>query len=444
MNLISSTFSCLAFCLLTLTLAAQPKFNDPYSRYGLGVITNPNFAASQAMGNLDAVFHDPYHQNTQNPAAYSFLRSASFEVGGNARYTTYEKGTAKSTGWSGNLNYLSLAFPLKSIINESLDKYVSPFTGGMSFSLTPFSTVGYLVRTTLYDPKYGGVNSEYSGDGGTYRANWGNSLKYKDVSVGINLSYLFGKISSQRNLTFLQVPGAYVESYADNTNMRGFKWTAGTLYDYAFTTKNKGKDGKFLPSGDRLSVGLYGGGKTNVTFESEQLWLRARDADLDTLTTIQTVQKTGVLPSEVGLGIMYGRDNKWRVGVNYAQAGWSAYKNGLHPEEKFADTQSFSIGGEYIPNYVSYNSYFERIRYRAGFNYAADPRIVNGEQLKRNVFTFGGGFPILLPRQQQSFINLAVEIGQQGSTKQLKETFFNINLGFTLNDDTWFFKRRFE
>jgi hypothetical protein len=444
MNSFFSTFSCVAFCLVTITLAAQPKFNDPYSRYGLGVISNPNFAASQAMGNLDAVFHDSYHQNLQNPASYSFLRSASFEVGGNVRYSDYQKGTAKSSGWSGNLNYLSLAFPLKSIINESLDKYVSPFTGGMNFSLTPFSTVGYLVRTTLYQPQYGNVSSEYSGEGGSYRANWGNSMKYNDFSVGVNLSYLFGKISSKRSLTFSEVPGAYIENYSDNINMRGFKWTVGAQYDYVLKTKTKGKDGKFLPSGDRISLGVYGGGKTNVTFEGEQLWLRARDADLDTLTTIQTVQKSGVLPSELGVGIMYSRDNKWRVGVNYSQAGWSAYQNGLHPEEKFADTQAFSIGGEYTPNYVSYNSYFERIRYRMGFNYAADPRIVNGEQLKRNVFTFGGGFPILLPRQQQTFVNASFQIGQQGSTKQLKETYVNFTLGFTLNDDTWFFKRRFE
>jgi hypothetical protein len=444
MNSFFSTVCFVAFFLFSINLAAQPKFNDPYSRYGIGVISNPNFAASQAMGDLGAVFHDAYHQNIQNPASYSFLRSASFEIGVNGKYSNYQKDNASSKSWSGNLNYLSLAFPLKSIINEAIDKNVSPWSGGMNFSLTPYSTVGYLVRTTFAQPAYGNVSSEYSGEGGIYRANWGNSVQYNGLSVGLNLSYLFGKISSSRSLTFAEVPGAYIENYSDNINMRGFKATAGVQYDYAFKTKNKGKDGKLLPSGDRFSVGLYGGAQTNVSLEGEQLWLRARDADVDTLTTIETVQKKGVLPNEFGIGIMYGRDNKWRFGMNYANSNWSVYKNEFRPDDKFANTQTFSIGGEYTPNYVSYNSYFERIRYRVGFNYAADPRIVGGAQIKRNTFTFGGGFPILLPRQQQSYVNAAFQIGQQGNNKQLKEYFFNIILGFTLNDDTWFFKRRFE
>ena len=57
--------------------------------------------------------------------------------------------------------------------------------------------------------------------------------------------------------------------------------------------------------------------------------------------------------------------------------------------------------------------------------------------------TFGMGMPIILPRQGKSFINLGFEVGKQGFADSLEETFFKFNLGFTLNDDTWFFKRKF-
>ena len=57
--------------------------------------------------------------------------------------------------------------------------------------------------------------------------------------------------------------------------------------------------------------------------------------------------------------------------------------------------------------------------------------------------TLGFGLPVVLPRQQLSFINFAVEAGQFGLADQLRENYVKIQVGFTLNDNTWFFKRKF-
>jgi hypothetical protein len=57
--------------------------------------------------------------------------------------------------------------------------------------------------------------------------------------------------------------------------------------------------------------------------------------------------------------------------------------------------------------------------------------------------TIGAGFPLVLPRQQVSFVNLAIQMGTIGDPSILRERFIKLNLGFTLNDNTWFYKRKF-
>jgi hypothetical protein len=58
--------------------------------------------------------------------------------------------------------------------------------------------------------------------------------------------------------------------------------------------------------------------------------------------------------------------------------------------------------------------------------------------------TLGIGLPVILPRQQTSFVNLALEIGKIGADSPIEETYVRFTAGFTLNDNTWFYKRRFE
>ncbi|MBK7477001.1 MAG: hypothetical protein IPI11_13740 [Haliscomenobacter sp.] len=107
------------------------------------------------------------------------------------------------------------------------------------------------------------------------------------------------------------------------------------------------------------------------------------------------------------------------------------------------DSWRFAFGGELIPDVTSYNNYFQRVRYRAGFYYGTDPRSVNGAQIKEYGITLGAGFPIILPRQTTSFLNIALEAGRFGLEESLMENFVQMTLGFTLNDNSWFFKRKF-
>jgi hypothetical protein len=108
------------------------------------------------------------------------------------------------------------------------------------------------------------------------------------------------------------------------------------------------------------------------------------------------------------------------------------------------NTISFSAGLEYTPDHISYNRYLKRVRYRIGGYFREDPRVVNGKNFNDVGLTFGFGFPLILPRQQTSFVNAAFELGKNGASSPIEETYFRMTFGFTLNDNTWFYKRRFE
>jgi hypothetical protein len=135
--------------------------------------------------------------------------------------------------------------------------------------------------------------------------------------------------------------------------------------------------------------------------------------------------------------------NRYRFGVDYAFENWSAYENEVNPET-LRNTHAISIGGEYTPDYASYNNYLKKVRLRAGAYFRQDPRVINGTQLNDVGVSVGFGFPIVLPRLQTSFVNTALEVGSFGADTPIRETYFRFTLGFCLNDNTWFYKRRFE
>ena len=136
-----------------------------------------------------------------------------------------------------------------------------------------------------------------------------------------------------------------------------------------------------------------------------------------------------------------------RLGADFKLQSWNEFNNDLvaasDANKPDVTTWRAAVGYEILPDILSYNNYFKKVRYRFGAFYSNDPRSVQGEQLTQYGVTVGMGMPIILPRQGKSFVNLGFELGKIGLADALNRTYFKINLGFTLNDDTWFFKRKF-
>ncbi len=429
--------------LIAQSSRLDPKGNSPYSRFGLGDPASLPFAGQNAMAGLSAAFNDPYFMNLVNPAALAYLSTTDLETGFFAKFSSLSDGNASDGLWSGNLNYFALGFPLLNPVNRALDKKSSNLGLGMGFILQPYTTVGYDLVTEQSFPEVGIAQTTFKGSGGTYRLMWGNGIRFKRLAAGFNIGYLFGKSSYDRTVEFTEVgPTSYFTNYLDEQSISGFQWNAGAQWSISLEKKQEGAVRSLKEK--NLILGVYGNSATGFNTNDSRLYTRSSTAynDRDTLLAESNIRSEGTLPGEITFGITYEQSNKLKLGIEYAAGFWSQYRNSLR-DEALLDTRRLAIGVEYIPDQFSYNNYWQRVRYRGGLYHRTDPRSVNSEQINDFGLTFGVGLPVILPRQQTSFISLSVEAGRLGVQSALRETYVRMTLGFSLNDNSWFFKRKF-
>ncbi|MCB0600004.1 MAG: hypothetical protein KDC28_02205 [Saprospiraceae bacterium] len=434
-------------CILIILFAfvqgmdAQPKVNSPYSRFGLGDFFSQDFIAVTSVGGTSASYTDPYHVNQANPASLGYLRATSFDVGVNVGRTRLTEPSQSVSRWSGNLSYLSLAFPLINPINEVLERKQKPLHLGMNVSLMPYTNVGYNIEDSIHISEIGQVSRQYRGSGGTYKVQWNNGLKYKDLAVGLSLQYLFGNMAYTRQVDFPDA-SSFSDVYDDIIGAKGFLWNAGAMYDIVLDREEaKAKDRQ---PDKIITVGLTLHSKQSIRTRSSSLYRRVfatSGALIDTIQYVDDVQGDGTLPGGFSAGISYRQGFKWRAGINFASEGWSKYKNSAKPELlQNAWTLSFGIG--YRPDINAFNRFLQTIDYRLGVRFGSDPRVYNGDQLHEYAITLGVGVPFFVQRKI-SFLNAALEYGQFGQPDILKNSYIQLNVGFTLNDDEWFLKRKF-
>lgn len=422
-------------------LTAQPVDNSPFSSFGIGNIHNDNLVYYQGFSDLSASYLDLYHLNLKNPASYSFLNAAAFEVGISSRYSYVNDGKNTDGVWAGNLDYMAIGFPLRNPINAALDRINKNYSLGMSIFLKPHSTVGYDVSTDLVSPDFGNYTKNFEGNGGTNKLMWGNSLRYKDFSIGANIGYLFGNIKFNENIYFDDFEFAFENRYSIDYNVNGFIWDAGLVYNW-FINKAAYKKDKSLET-KILNFGLYGNSSEKFyTLNTITQRSTFPEASLsDTLFSEVAVPGEGMLPAEIGFGATYFKGNKYAIGFNYEYGAWSKYKNSVR-NETLNDSYKLSIGGLYRPDAKSFNRYFQRVAYKFGVFYQKDPQIIENIQITDTGINFGASFPFYYQRKI-SHVNAAFQFGLKGSNTPIQERYAKVSLGFTFNDDQWFIKRKY-
>ncbi len=436
------SFLLLGFCfLLSYTaLLAQPKDNSPYSIIGLGEEVS-HALSSAAFGGLTAAYYDPLNVNWQNPASLGWLGAATFEMGMYAERSIIETKDQSSEVLSGNLSHLMLAFPVRNSLNDILENRKRKFYWGMNLAVVPSTSVGYDIQTEESNTVSDSILNIFQGSGGTNKLIWGNGVRYENFSAGINLQYIFGQLESTREVRIRDIGPAFYNQFVDNISVRGLQFSFGL--QYKLDLDKKLDENGIAVSDKSLVFGLYGNPRSSFSTRTTALRIGINDNLLpivrDTLLNELDVDQKGKLPAEWTFGVMFQQRNRLRAGVEFSFANWSKYENEAKPDQLFNSTK-FAAGVEYSPDATSYNNYLKRIRYRVGFRYEDDPRL---KDLKEFALTFGFGLPVILPRGKTSFVNLGFELGQFQTDGGIDETFMKMSLGFTLNDGTWFYKRKF-
>ena len=428
-------------------LLSQSGANLPFSRFGLGDIKDNNFIALRQMGGMGASYSDPYVINIVNPASYAYLKSTAFDVGLYARRTNLSDQTNQVTEWSGNLEYLSLAFPLFNPINEVIEGQKKKFYLGMAFTLMPNSEVSYNITSIENNPNFGEYQLNYQGNGGSYKFLWGNAINYKDFAFGFNLGYLFGNIGYEQNAFFVDQPYSYANNFQTDYRLSGFLWNAGLMYQTVLNKAEIAANNGVAPN--KLSIGLHFGSNTSFSTDAStqlvSLVPLGNSAFTDT-TGVENVTGDGTLPATFGLGVFYHHHNSVGLGFDYQTTNWSAFRNDAEVINggkliSLEDAYRVAVGGYWRPSTKSYAKFFQKVQYRYGLFYETEPSQVGAEAINNYGFSCGMGLPFIFQRKF-SQAHLGFDFGKR-TAANIQENYFQINFSFTYNDDEWFLKRKY-
>jgi long-subunit fatty acid transport protein len=404
----------------TVSNPSSTRENDPYSRYGIGEITNSTQAGIKAMGSVSSAYSNPYSINSDNPASYADIKFTTYEAAGVGSIRSLNAVGQNYLTGSATISYFMIGIPM--------GKHF-----GMSLGFRPQSKVYYRINDTI-SSLGNTLIYNYSGDGGLNYAYIGLGGKTHGFSAGFNFGYMFG---TTRNSTVLQIDTTeshYNTEYSRYQKVGSVYWKGGLLYE----AKVKKDINLRLGATFALSQNL------NATKENYYIsYHYASDTTYqDTLSSKSTTSGTITLPFSLGLGAHLARTDKWDIGVDYTTTNWSQYKN--FGEKDSLNTSSYKIafGGEYTPNATARNSYLQRVTYRLGVYYGLDYVRLRNTDINYFAVTAGAGFPF---KRTNDHIQTAFEYGVRGTNNNglVKENYFKFTLGITFNDK-WFVKRRYD
>lgn len=403
--------------VLTCTVYSQEGgTSSPYSFYGIGLQQFRGTVENKAMGGM-SLYSDSLHLNIINPAQLGKLRFVNFTVGGNHQATSFKETDLEGNATNTTFDYLALGFPISK-------------KGAVSFGLMPWSTVGYDI-----DSSTDVVVNRFSGTGGLNRVFLSAGYEVsKGLYLGATAAYNFGNI--QNTVLRTQENVELGSREANRTDFSGVAWEFGAQYETKVSEKLE------LRASVQYTVASEIAASNSRTVSSVIFSDLGLTEDFDTRET--TIQDTDFsLPSSVSLGLGIGESKKWFLGAEYKVGETSNFFNNSFRTNgvRFLDSDTYTLGGFYIPNYNSVTSYFERVTYRAGFRYQELGLRISNQDISEFGISFGVGLPA---RRNISNLNLTFEYGQRGTTEAnlVQEDFFNVGISLSLND-IWFLKRKF-
>ena len=157
----------LLFTIITTSVFSQISTSSPYSRYGLGILSNNTLAFQSAIGGSSVAMYNHELINPSNPATYSALKSKSFLFSTGLTHLTSQLQTTDLSQNTNNtsLSHITLAMPINKFIF-------------ISSGFLPYSNIGYTLEDSENIPGLDNkVDYLYQGDGGISKFYVGTSLK---------------------------------------------------------------------------------------------------------------------------------------------------------------------------------------------------------------------------------------------------------------------------
>lgn len=408
------------------------------------------------MGGTGIAYHNdastPFLINLKNPASYAYnfipvldsagtggLKMAAFEAGivDNILNLASQGQTAKSN--NAYLSYIALNIP----INKHF---------GLGMGLSPVSSEGYNITTSGYvhntapgQPDTVPIYNQYQGSGGINKVYLG--LAYapiKNLSVGVNFSYLFGNITNEEDIYFPPNLSALNTQQIENVNIHSLDADFGMMYTITLKKyKDRPDKNWYVTLGATIAPSVNFDASYNV-FADANYPAGGASYVIDTLKDSTSNGKIKI-PLMYGFGITIKKGDKLTISIDRSDEKWSQYRYFGQPEN-LTDSYQWGFGIQYVPNKDFPKTYFQRIQYRIGASYGQSNLDINNTPLINKYLSFGLGLPIgpTNPYAHPAMLNLALQVGMLGTTSNnlLQQNYIKLMAGFTF-DDHWFDKRKF-
>jgi hypothetical protein len=426
------------FITLLLTVFVTTT-SSPYSQFGLGELIPQVLPQNLSMGGIATAtnsFGGYFNINPLNPASYSAIRFTVIDIGLTSDVTTLSQtgeGSVRNANF--RLSHFAFAIPVTK-------------SSAVAFGLMPYSQVGY---NYLSSSKHATgpvdtnvVNNIYSGNGGLSKAYIGYGFSIgKHLSIGANVSYIFGNIKQYQSTELPDLFGTLDSRVENGYSIAGLNYDYGAQYTIDFS------DTRHLTLGYSASANSQINSQySHIVSQYDYDGTGNENIALDSIISTKTPNAKIRLPQINHFGFAFVSDNHYLVGADYTRSNWSAFS--LPGEgETLQNSQTFNLGGQLTPDANALSNYWATVDYSLGFIYDQSYIDVNNPDnngttnIKSYSVTMGLGFP-LRPNVSSFYrINFAAEIGREGTLANglVRENYINLHLSFTMNDK-WFQKYR--
>ena len=375
------------------------------------------------MGGIDSSI-DSIEFNINNPSSLAKIKTTNYLIGTFYKSSSISNSLLKENIKTSNINYIAIGIPLKNF--------------GFGFGVLPYSSVGFNLQTTEEYNDDNSISSRLFGaEGNINKAFLSVGIPFlKYFSLGASANYNFGKFNYEKfNLMNGVNYGVFSNSSSEIT---------GFTYNFSSNVLIPLKNDISLsllfslyPEGELDSYNiesLYTSNASSISLESLGDFV---DIDLDA----RGLENTKLpVPKKSIYSIGLEKKNSWFIGAQYENKLSSGFENVFLDirNVSYRDANLISFGGYFIPDSSSLVSYWKRIKYRFGIKNDKKSIIVNNLPINQFSLNLGLGLPIA----GLSKANLGLEIGKIGNDDLIKENYFSLRLGLSLND-VWFIKRKY-
>lgn len=404
-------------------LTAQTNYTSHYSRFGIGEVNKRGFADNVGMGYTGIAFSDKYRINPLNSASLTLMDTMSFvfSFGLKGEYNYLETDQISEEHYFANISHLSIAFPITKWWFAGL-------------GIRPFSTMGYeIINTADVKDELGNIitqtNQKFTGKGDINQFYLSQAFKYKKISLGVNVSYLYGSLDKTTQLEFPADFGAYNMYSKSSTSINDFYLDFGLQYRTKLSEKTN------------MTIGMTYNFKKKIMSQTTAYIDRYfSTSSIDTIYDGAVDVDPLMFPMGIGFGVAFEFDEKYVVTGDVKFTNWKDATL-IENEEEIGNSFSTHFGFQYVADKRGLK-YKNKINYRVGGYYEKSYVVINDEALKNIGITFGVGFPL---RKSGTMFNFGFDLGKYGTKSGglIHETYVGGHISLSLFDK-WFYKRKFD